>query len=73
MSIELFGHGPGTAQAWAAFQMGRRKYPGTSRLTIDYRGTHPRVTPDYTPRASGSVRSQQDALARRLAEIQRRL
>ena len=37
--------------------------------TQDYRGTRLGVTPVYAPRASGSVRSQQAALARRLVEI----
>jgi hypothetical protein len=50
----------GELLAWRRFQEGRKRYPGVGRLSFRDTGKGWVVTPDYAPRASGSVRAHMD-------------
>ena len=66
------GISPGSLRSFRAYKEAKRRFPGATRFEIDHRGPKPRVTAHYgrSRSSSSSGNTQQDRLARRLAEIQ---
>ena len=64
------GISPGSLRSFMAYKEAKRRFPGATRFEIDHRGPKPRVTAHYGRASSSTGNTQQDRLARRLAEIQ---
>ena len=68
--------GHGSSYVWRVHQEARRRFPNATGFEIHYSGDGPRVTPRYARAATPATRrassggSQQDRLARRLAELE---